>query len=278
MSANSTAPDTDELIALIARLADVARTETSPRFRAGAPADDKNAGGDFDPVTDADREGERAIRVALADARPHDGVLGEEFPELNGSTGYRWVLDPVDGTRAFVCGLPSWTTLIGLEKDGAPVLGLIDQPYTDERWIGGFGQARFHRGGEERAISTSALEDLAEARIACTDPRPDGYFTIVESRAFAELSNRARIARFGFDAYAFAMLAMGEHDIVVDAHLKAWDAVGPIALIEAAGGVATDWTGAPFGSSPGGRIVASANAALHEQALAILSQAPETAA
>lgn len=278
MADRSPDPPLDDLFAVAADLADVARAETLPRFRTGAPADDKNTGGDFDPVTDADREAERAIRVRLADLRPHDGVLGEEFPELAGTSGYRWVLDPVDGTRAFVCGLPSWTTLIGLEKDGLPVLGLIDQPFTDERWIGGAGRAVYRRGDDETAVGTVARVDLPEARVACTDPRAEGYFSADEAAAFAALAAKARVARFGFDAYAFAMVAMGELDVVVDAGLKPWDAVAPIALIEAAGGVVTDWRGEAFGTRPGGRIVASANAALHAEALALLSAAPDAAA
>jgi len=256
---------------LMERLADAARLETAPRFRAALAVADKSGGGAFDPVTDADREAERAIRAILAAERPEDGVLGEEFGAAPGTSGRVWILDPVDGTRAFVCGAPVWTTLIGLEIGERPVAGLIDQPFTDERWIGSPEGALLSRGGLRAPARVSGVAAVADARIACTDPRADGYFSLEEASAFERLAAAARLARFGLDAYAFGALASGHLDIVVDAGLKAWDAAGPTAVVEAAGGVVSDWTGAPFDAAAGGRLVASASVALHEKAIRILS-------
>lgn len=247
-------------------LADAARDETLPRFRAGAPADNKAAIG-FDPVTDADREAERRMRTLIAEAYPGHGICGEEFGHSNEHAALCWVLDPIDGTRAFVCGAATWTTLIALEVDGASVVGVIDQPFTDERWVGVGGRATHARAGAKRICRASGVLSLAAARISTTDPRADGYFEPEEAAAFAELARASRLARFSFDAYAYGLLALGELDLVVEASLKRYDVAALVPVVEGAGGVITGWRGEPLAESPRGRIVAAATPALHREAL-----------
>ncbi len=262
----------DDLCAFARRLAGAARAETLPRFRAGAEVHNK-AGALFDPVTDADRQAERAQRRLIAAIYPRHGVIGEEFGKDRPDAEWRWVLDPVDGTRAFICGATSWTTLIALENSGAPVIGLIDQPFTDESWLGARGHTAYRRGASERLCATSRLEDLSRARLATTDPRQEGYFTRAEAGAFAALAARARVARFSLDAYAYGLLAIGEIDVVVEAGLSHHDYAALIPVVEGAGGVITGWRGERPADSERGRIVAAASPGLHAAALGVLAPA-----
>ncbi|MGE0409613.1 MAG: histidinol-phosphatase [Amphiplicatus sp.] len=253
-------------------LADAARRETLPRFRARAAVLSK-AGAAFDPVTDADREAERALRGLIAARYPDHGIIGEEFGAEREDAARRWVLDPVDGTRAFVCGVPSWTTLIALEEGARPVLGLIDQPFTDERWIGVGGETVYRRAGAPLgACRTSGLRDLGAARLSTTDPSRAGYFTAPEAAAFAKVMDAARLARFSLDAYAYGLLALGELDLVIEASLKRHDFAALQPVVEGAGGVITGWRGEPLGADPRGRVIAAASPALHEAALEFLRE------
>jgi myo-inositol-1(or 4)-monophosphatase len=263
-------PTIDELTAFAERLADAARGETLPRFRAKAEIHNK-AGVLFDPVTDADREAERAMRRMIAAVYPKHGVIGEEFGKSQTDALHRWVLDPVDGTRAFICGIASWATLIAVERDGAPIIGLIDQPFMDERWIGAAGGvARYARGGDRRACRTSGVESLSRARIATTDPRKEGYFTREEADAFAAVASKTRVARFSLDAYAYGLLALGEVDLVMEASLSHHDYAALIPVIEGAGGVVTGWKGESVYESERGRVLAAASPALHRAAIEVL--------
>ncbi len=260
----------DDFAAFAARLADAARAETLPRFRAKAEIHNK-AGMLFDPVTDADREAERAVRRIIAAVYPKHGIIGEEFGKENEGAEWRWVLDPVDGTRAFICGAASWATLIALERNGAPVLGLIDQPFTDERWVGLQGEATVYaRAGERRACRASGVEDLARARIVTTDPRKEGYFTREEADAFAALAAKTRVARFSLDAYAYGLLALGEVDLVMEASLNHHDYAALIPVVEGAGGVITGWRGESVYESERGRVIAAGSAALHAAAVEMI--------
>ncbi len=252
------------------RLADAARRETLPRFRAGANVVNK-AGADYDPVTDADREAERAIAAMVQDAYPQHGIIGEEFGERTADGPFRWVIDPVDGTRAFVCGAASWTTLIALEHDGSSVLGVIDQPYTDERWLGFGGGAQFVRGGKAFEARTSGLTELSKARISTTDPRQDGYMTAEDVDAFSRLAAATRLARFSLDAYAYGLLAIGELDIVAETSLQLHDYAALKPVVEGAGGVVSNWQGEPLGAEGRGEMLAAATPALHAAALEILA-------
>lgn len=254
------------------RLAAAARAETLPRFRSGAHIVNK-AGADFDPVTDADREAERVISEMIGEAFPEHGLLGEEFGERPARGALRWVIDPVDGTRAFVSGSPTWTTLIALEKDEVPVIGVVDQPYTDECWIAANGETRFVRGETSVAARTSGVTDLSTARISTTDPRLDGYMNEGAVSAFSRLAGATRLARFSLDAYAYGLLAIGELDIVAETSLQRHDYAALKPVVEGAGGVVTNWRGEPLGSDDRGEMLAAATPALHAAALEILSAA-----
>jgi myo-inositol-1(or 4)-monophosphatase len=268
-------PLLEELTAFAERLADAARLETLPRFRAQAEVHNK-AGALFDPVTDADREAERALRRLIGAMFPKHGVIGEEFGKENESAEWRWVLDPVDGTRAFICGVASWATLIAAEQNGAPALGLIDQPFTDERWIGRRGAAcAYVRAGARRICRTSGLETLSRARIVTTDPRKEGYFTRDEADAFNAVAAKSRVARFSLDAYAYGLLALGEVDLVMEASLNHHDYAALIPVVEGAGGVITNWRGGPPGTDDRGRVIAAASPALHRSAIEALAEIGE---
>ena len=262
--------DLEQLKAFAERLADAARAETLPRFRAGAQVFNK-AGIWYDPVTDADREAERAQRRLITAIYPRHGVLGEEFGEHLPDAPSRWVLDPVDGTRAFVCGATSWATLIAFERNATPLIGVIDQPFTDERWIGDGANTIYKRGGDAVSGRMSGVKSLEKARLLTTDPRRAAYFTGDEAEAFERASDRAQLTRFGLDAYAYALLAIGEVDIVIEAGLKRHDFSALAPIVAGAGGVITNWRGAPMGADERGQIIAAATPELHEEALSLLS-------
>ena len=252
------------------RLADAARRETLPRFRGRTDIIEKD-GPQFDPVTDADREAERVMRAMIAAAHPDHGIIGEEFGKERADAQWRWVLDPVDGTRAFVCGAATWTTLVALERDGAPVLGLIDQPFIGECWLAVDGETEHVRGDARTVCRTSGVTALAEARISTTDPRPAvAYFTDEEAAAFERVAHASRVARFSFDAYAYGLLALGELDLVLETGLQHHDYAALAPVVEGAGGVITNWRGDPPGTDDRGETVAAATPALHEAALKLL--------
>lgn len=260
-------------IALARRLAEAAWEAIGPHFRNLAEIDHKSGTGKagFDPVTEADRAAELAMRAIISAERPDDGVTGEEFPESPSSSGWRWYLDPIDGTRAFVAGLPVWTTLIALaDPDGIPVLGIIDQPVLRERYIGAPGRTVLETPGTETVLTVSANPDLRAATIATTDPF---IFTPPEQGAWNHLRAAARITRYGLDAYAYARLAGGTIDLVAESGLKAWDVAALIPVIRGAGGLATNWRGeAP---ALGGQIVCAASEGILEQALLALRRSAD---
>jgi len=257
------------LIALAHRLADAARPVTLRHFRNGTVVDTKyKPGVRFDPVTEADRAAERIMREMIAQARPDDGILGEEFGTVAGTSGLTWVLDPIDGTRGFISGTPTWGVLISVADATGPLFGVIDQPYIGERFEGGFGRARVVGPMGEHVLRTRVARDLSEAILLSTFPEvgtPD------ERAAFQAVSERAQLTRYGMDCYGYALLAAGQVDLVIEAGLLPYDVQAPIAVITAAGGIVTDWQGGP--AQGGGRILAAANAAIHAQALGFLSRA-----
>ncbi|MEM6488867.1 MAG: histidinol-phosphatase [Pseudomonadota bacterium] len=260
--------DPTTLAALAHRLGDAARAETLSRFRtAAAGADNKAGPGAFDPVTAADRAAERAIRTLLAAERPADAILGEEEAAAAGTSGLTWVIDPIDGTRAFISGLPTWGTLIALDDGTRGILGLVDHPVTDERFLGlpGHGAWTTWRG-ETGPAAVRATRRLAEATLMTTDP---GLFQGAEAAAFAALRAQCRLTRYGADCYAYAMLAIGQIDLVVESRLQAYDIAAPAALIQAAGGTVTDWRGRDC--RWGGQVVAAATPELAAEARAHLA-------
>ncbi|GHG91211.1 histidinol-phosphatase [Pseudodonghicola xiamenensis] len=247
------------------KLADTARAVILPYFRrADLTADNKVIGG-FDPVTEADRAAEQAMRTVLAELRPEDGILGEEFGSEAGRSGRTWVLDPIDGTRGFLSGTPTWGVLIALSEASGPVLGIIDQPYTGERFVGGPAGAEMTGPQGRRTLSTRPTARLEEAILFTTFPEVG---TTDERRGFETVARQVKLTRYGMDCYAYALLAAGHIDLVIEAGLNPYDVQGPIAVIEAAGGVVTDWQGGR--ADQGGRLLAAANPELHAQALEIL--------
>ena len=183
--------------------------------------------------------------------RPADAILGEEYGAASGQSGLTWVLDPIDGTRGFVSGTPTWGVLIALSDDNGPFFGIIDQPYIGERFIGTSYDAMLTGSSGTHPLKTRTARDIS-----------------AEGAAFAEVSRKARLTRYGMDCYAYALVAAGQVDLVIEAGLQAYDIQAPIAVVQAAGGIVTDWQGGP--AHLGGRAVAAANAEIHAQALEIL--------
>lgn len=239
-----------------------ARTETLARFRQVNIVDDKATDGIFDPVTEADRAAERAMRQLVLERFPTNGIIGEEWPDHAGSSDYVWSLDPIDGTRSFICGLPTWTTLVALLEAGAPVLGLVDAPCLDEIYIGFERQAWMCRNGEPTRLTTSGCTRLSDARLSTTDP---ALFEPNAVAAFDRLRRQVRTVRYGHDAYAYATLAAGGLDLVVESGLKPHDYNALIPLVSAAGGAIGDWRGAQ--EYAGGNIIAASTRELFDQAL-----------
>jgi myo-inositol-1(or 4)-monophosphatase len=250
-------------------LADLSGTIIRPYFRKPLAVANKGEKGAFDPVTKADRAAERAIRRAIKERWPDHGLVGEELGSAGEDRRFRWVVDPIDGTRAFIMGSPLWGTLIGLLDEEEPILGLMDQPFTGERfWSGATGAHMRTRAGKPRRIKTRACASLTEATLTTT--HPELFTKGREAQAFARLAERVRMTRCGGDCYGYCLLAAGFVDLVVEAGLKAHDVVALIPIIERAGGRMTTWEGGP--ATSGGTVIAAGDARLHEQAMAILAK------
>ncbi|SEO54179.1 histidinol-phosphatase, inositol monophosphatase family [Salinihabitans flavidus] len=257
--------DRAEIADVAGAAADAAGAVILPYFRQmNLGMENKDAAG-FDPVTIADRAAEEAMRDVLSERRPGDGILGEELGFTEGDTGLTWVLDPIDGTRGFISGTPTWGVLVALSDATGPRFGLMDQPYIGERFVGGLGYAEMHGPLGRRPLKTRAVRNLGDATLFTTFPEVGSQ---TEAVAFRAVSERVQLTRYGMDCYAYALLAAGQVDLVIEAGLNAYDVHAPIALIEAAGGVVTNWTGGP--AHGGGRILAAATPGIHAQAIDIL--------
>jgi histidinol phosphatase-like enzyme (inositol monophosphatase family) len=241
-----------------------------PLFRADHGLENKASQGAFDPVTEADKGAEAAIRALIAKHYPDHGVIGEEYGEDRPDAEFVWVLDPIDGTRAFVAGLPVWTTLIGLRHRGRPVLGLIGQSFLGESFVGSQALgSRLIKGDMVTPLRVRDCGGLSQAIIATTDT---GLFDLGEAAAWADLRKQTRLA---CDAYAYAMVALGTMDLVLETGLKAWDIDAAIPVIEGAGGLVTDWLGQTIGPRPqdsAGQMLISATKACQDSALALLAK------
>ena len=260
-----------DAIGIAQAMADAARLATLPHYRALTSVDNKKDEAEFDPVTEADKAGERAMRAVLEDLRPEDAVFGEEYGRKSGTSGWTWILDPIDGTRAFVAGLPVWTTLIGLvDAAGDAIVGVIDQPNLDERYIGGPEGSWLVTSGARTKLSVSSCDDLRDAVIATTDPF---IMTPPEQGAWTHLRHTAKIIRYGLDAYAYARVAAGTIDLVAESGLAPYDAAALIPVVRGAGGLACDWRGNP--AKPGGQLVCAASAGILDQALISLRRSAE---
>jgi histidinol phosphatase-like enzyme (inositol monophosphatase family) len=260
-------PDRIETLdALLIELNAASAEAILPLFRADHGLENKAGGGGFDPVTLADKAAEAAIRALVSKRFPDHGFIGEEYGADRPDAEFVWVIDPIDGTRAFIAGLPVWTTLIGLRFQGEPVLGSIGQPYLDEIFLGGPGGARLLARGRTRPLKVRPCPLLTDAVIATTDP---ALFDGAERGAWDQVRAAAKLARLGCDAYAYAMVAMGAMDMVVETSLKPWDIEAAIPVILGAGGLVTDWRGRPLGREAGQVAIAGDAACLAEALVAL---------
>lgn len=252
-----------EYRALAERLADAAGAAIRPYFRQPIDVDLK---ADRSPVTAADREAEQAMRAILASEVPGHGMVGEEFGSERADADWVWVLDPVDGTKAFISGQPTFGTLVALLHQGAPLVGVIDQPISGERWSGAQGLPTTFNG---EVIRARATQDLAAATLYATSP---DQFAGATAEAFARLSAACGLTRFGLDCYAYGLLALGFVDLVAEADMKLYDFAALVPVVEGAGGVISDWAGRPLGAESDGRVLAAGDAGLHRAALGVLGE------
>ena len=260
--------DLTPLVNFAQSLADIAAEASLPLFKAQTLVDNKLTEG-FDPVTQADRAAEQAMRSAIEQHYPEHSILGEEFGAKQAGA-YQWVLDPIDGTRAFITGMPIWGTLISLNRAGEPLLGVFDQPFTGERMTGVKGQpTKYERNGSEHPTSTRPCVNLADAILATTDPR--FFENAPGEQQMLHILKTAKLMRYGGDCYNYAMLACGHIDAVIEQGLQAYDIQALIPIIEGAGGMITNWTGGSAAS--GGQVLACGSADLHAQLLDLLSEA-----
>ncbi len=236
-----------------------------PFFRAQTHVSDKRSEGAFDPVTEADRAAELLIRNRIRSAFPDHGIHGEEFDDHNTDAEYVWVIDPIDGTRAFICGLPTWGTLIGLTRNGMPAYGVMNQPFTRERFTGDGRSAHWHGQFGQRSLRTRPCERLSDAYLMTTSPH---LFAGDAAARYNAIENSVKLARYGADCYAYAMLAAGHVDLVIETGLKAVDIMPLIPIIEGAGGIVTTWDGAPV--RDGGAVIAAGDKRIHAAALHVL--------
>lgn len=259
--------DWEDHVRFAEALAVAAASQILPYFRTRPTMDNKLAGG-FDPVTEADRAGERAMRAMIEASFPDHGILGEEYGAKPARSPYTWVLDPVDGTRSFVCGLMTWTTLVGLSYEGRPVVGVMHQPYVGETFVGSPAGSVLKYGGEARRLVVNAAPSLDRA--VATTTGPDFYRTPRQRGFLDAIARSVRFMRYDGDAYFFCLLAAGQIDIAIDAGLHPYDIVALVPIIEGAGGIVTTWDGGSAGQ--GGDIIAAASRTLFDQARALLPE------
>ncbi len=249
-------------------LATAAAEISLKHFRSGVGVDNKLDGAEFDPVTIADRDAEAAIRAKIEERYPDHGILGEEHGIKAGTSPFKWVLDPIDGTRSFIAGVPLWGTLIALNDGTKPAIGVMDQPYIGEQFVGRPGKAEFIRQGDRTTLQTRSCASLSDAILGCTDP---SMFTDQgEMDAFTDVRSRARLTRYGTDCYFYCLIAAGHADLVIESSLQPYDIQALIPIVEGAGGIVTDWKGGD--AQDGGRIIAAGDEQVHAEALEILSR------
>lgn len=262
----------NDLIAFADRLADAAADIVLRHFRGAMDVDNKlhgGEGGGFDPVTVADRGAEEAMRALIEAEYPDHGIIGEEHGSVRTDAEHVWVLDPIDGTRSFITGVPLWGTLIGLTRNGRPTAGMMAQPYIGERFVGDGTRAWYKGPLGKRDLKTRACTQLSDAVMFTTTP---ALFDVNERPVYDRLESQARLARYGTDCYGYCMLAAGQADLVIEAGLQSYDIVALAPIIEGAGGVVTTWTGGSV--MDGGRIVASGDKRLHDIVLRDLAKCP----
>ena len=261
-----------ELLDFAHELARLSGEAILPFYRRPIEVENKNAeaaGSGFDPVTAADRAAEDVMRKALAARYPDHAIIGEEYGRRAGSEGgYSWIIDPIDGTRSFVMGFPTWGTLIGLSHEDKPLIGIMNQPFTGERFFSTEGASLYRGHGEERELKTRPCARLEDAVVACT--HPDLFREEGELERFLEVKAAARMTRYGGDCYAYCMVAAGLIDAVVEAGLQVYDVAALVPIIERAGGRMTSWDGGR--GDQGGRIIASGDPRLHDRLVKMLGR------
>lgn len=246
-------------------LADASGDAIRPFFRTSLSIDDKSNGRGFDPVTAADRAAEAAMRALIRRNFPTHGVIGEEFNDERADAEYVWVLDPIDGTKSFISGMPAWGTLIGLMRLGDPVYGMMHQPFIRERFFGDGKTARYRGPGGERILATRSCAQLNDAVLYTTSPL---LMNAADRAAFASVEQATKLSRYGGDCYAYCMVAAGSIDLVIETEIKPHDIAALIPIITGAGGIVTTWEGER--AEKGGRIVAAGDARVHAAAMELL--------
>jgi myo-inositol-1(or 4)-monophosphatase len=253
-----------DFAAFIDRLAEAASDAIRPFFRTSLSVENKALGA-FDPVTAADRAAETAMRALIRDTFPAHGIIGEEFGDERPDAEYVWVLDPIDGTKSFISGMPAWGTLIALMRAGRPVFGLMHQPFIREWFSGDGATARYRGPAGERALAVRACASLSDAVVFTTSPL---LMNAADRAAFGKVENAARLSRYGGDCYAYCMVAAGHIDLVIETEIKPHDIAALIPIITGAGGIVTTWEGA--GAEQGGRIIAAGDKRVHAAAMKLL--------
>jgi myo-inositol-1(or 4)-monophosphatase len=254
-----------DFAAFVDELATVSGEAILPFFRTSLGVENKDRKGGFDPVTAADRSAEAAMRTLIRRTFPGHGIIGEEFGNEQPDAEFVWMLDPIDGTKSFICGMPAWGTLIALTRSGEPVFGMMHQPFTRERFTGDREASRYRGPAGERALNVRACATLEEAVLFTTSPlliKPN------DRDPFRRVEERVRLSRYGGDCYAYCMLAAGHLDLVIETELKPYDVAALIPIIAGAGGVITTWDGQS--AQNGGRIIAAGDRRIHEAAMRLL--------
>jgi myo-inositol-1(or 4)-monophosphatase len=255
-----------DFTAFVDRLAEASGEKILPFFRTNLTVNHKG-GGSFDPITEADRAAEMAMRTLISRNFPDHGIIGEEHGKERTDAEYVWVLDPIDGTKSFINGMPTWGTLIGLLRFGEPVFGLMHQPFIRERFSGDGGAAQYRGPAGARELRVRACANMKDALLQTTSPR---LMNETDRATFARAEDVVKLSRYGGDCYAYCMLAAGQIDLVIETELKPHDILPLIPIIVGAGGIVTSWDG---GAPMEGRVVAAGDRRVHDQALKILNQA-----
>ncbi len=270
MSATDTTPSNEDLadrLKFIVKAANESARLILPYFRGNISIDHKDGQGRFDPVTEADRAGEKIIRKLINTHYPEDGIFGEEFGKQEGTSPYCWVLDPIDGTRSFISGIPLWGTLIGLTYQSRAIAGAMNQPYTEELFLGAPEGTYLFKGGQKTRLKTRHCSNIKDALAGST--APEIFTATSDIEAFDRIKKAVRLIRFGGDCYLYCMVAAGQLDLVVETGLNAYDIAALVPIIENAGGIITTWEGTP--AAQGGRIIAAGCREIHDAALDLLN-------
>ena len=255
-----------DFAAFVDELATISGETMRPFFRSAIDVQNKSRSGGFDPVTAADRAAEAAMRALIDRTFPAHGIIGEEFPAERPDAEYVWILDPIDGTKSFISGMPAWGTLIALTRRGEPIYGMMHQPFTREHFSGDGSGARYRGPAGDRILRVRACAALKDAIMLTTSPL---LMNEADRRCFGRVEQAVRLARYGGDCYADCVLAAGHVDLIIETELKPHDVLALIPIIEGSGGVMTTWEdGRPHG---GGRIIAAGDRRVHAAAMALLN-------